>query len=144
MKPLAQVIAGKKFDYVNDDIVKHFSATEVPENTEYKLYHFNKNMTSEEVIEVIKKDGYCPANISELLEWKEWNKKDCVVGLGSVAEVYGSRRVPCLYEVGSGRRLDLRWFGNNWGPTVRFLAIHNSQTLSTQKSDLSTNALQGS
>jgi hypothetical protein len=44
----------------------------------------------------IEKEGYRAANISELLSWKDWNDKDWVAALGSVAAVDDSRSVPFL------------------------------------------------
>ncbi|MFZ0670383.1 MAG: hypothetical protein WAM50_08695 [Pseudolabrys sp.] len=45
-----------------------------------------------------------------------------IVGLGSFAEVLGSRYVPYLYGRGAGRGLDLLWWDVVWYGHYRFLA----------------------
>lgn len=134
MKILSQLIKDKKFDWVNTDIEKNFTATEVAKDTKYKLFSFEEN-SSEDAIAEMKKDGWEPANISQLLSWSDWNDTDWVVALGSVAEVDGYRSVPFLFGTDSERELDLRWFGNDcWSSYCRFLAARNSQTLETSES----------
>ncbi len=139
MKTLKQLIDSKKFDWVNSDIEKNFKLEKV-RNLEYKLFHFDKYISSENTIKEMEKDGYIPANLTELLSWKDWNGKDFVVALGSVAGVGGDRRVACLRRDDSGRRLDLGWFDAGWGGSVRFLAVRNldSQTLESSPQSLRT------
>ncbi len=134
MKTLSDLIAEKKLDWVNPDIEKHFTATAVPEDTEYKLFHFDRDISSKDAIEEIKHAGWRAANISELLSWCDWNWKDLVVALGSVAEVRGDRSVPVLYEDDSERFLYLDWFGGYWAARYRFLAVRNSRVPGTSDS----------
>lgn len=118
---LALLIKGHKFDYVNSDItVENFPSQEV--STDFELYHFDRYISSEAAIEEMKKDGYKPANIYELLLWPDWNGKDWVVALGSVCGVGGDRLVACLDGVDSERYLDLGWFGGVCDGGCRFLA----------------------
>lgn len=135
-KTLKQSIANCKFDWVNSEIVNNFKAEEIRDET--KLFHFNEYATSEEAITRMGKEGYSPANISELLAFAQtgWNRTDCVVALGSVAKVFRDRRVPCLGEFVRGRSLDLSWFGGDWDGYCRFLAVRNSQTPATQPTEL--------
>lgn len=124
---LAFLIKGRKFDWVNENItVKNFPPQEV--STDFKLYHFGRYISSEAAIEEMKKDGYKPANIYELLLWPDWNGKDWVVALGSVCKVDGNRYVACLLGDDSGRRLYLLWFDGDWGGSYRCLAVRNSDT----------------
>lgn len=124
----------KRFDYVNSGIEPNFTIEE-PRSQEYKLYHFDKNVTSEEVVKEMGKEGYAPATLGELLSWKNWNDMDLVVGLGSVAEVGGRRRVPYLGGDGSSRRLSLGWWGREWRRYCRFLAVR-TESLEAKKSPL--------
>lgn len=119
---LQELIEDKKLDWVNSDITEaNFPPQET--GTDFKLYHFNLKMESEEVVAEMAKDGYQPANIHELLLWQEWNDKDWVVALGSVAGVIGFRYVAYLYGCGSGRDLGLRGWGGRWDADYRFLAV---------------------
>lgn len=122
----------KQFDYVNSDIEANFPLTE-PRSSEYRLFHFDRYVTSEKAIEEIEKEGYSVATLSELLLWKEWNGKDWVMALGSVAEVSGSRRVAGLGRRGSRRGLYLFWFGRRWYVHCRFLAVRVSEPKTLEK-----------
>lgn len=128
---LKQLIKQKKLDWVNANITEENFPQEKIRKGEYKLFHFDKNISSEDVIQEMKKEGYSPANIYELLAWKDWNKKDWVVALGSSCRVFGNRLVACLGGDGSERRLNLDWWGDRWGGSYRFLAVRtlDSQTL---------------
>lgn len=126
----------KRFDYVNSDIEPNFTIEE-PRSREYKLYHFDRYISSEDAVKEMGKDGYAPATLGELLSWKDWNESDWVVALGSVAEVSGDRRVPCLGGSGSGRGLRLSWWGRGWDRYGRFLAVR-TESLGTQESPLET------
>jgi hypothetical protein len=52
-----------------------------------------------------------------------------IVGLGSFAEVLGSRYVPYLYGRGAGRGLDLLWWDVVWYGHYRFLALRELSSL---------------
>ena len=133
MKTLSTLIKEKKFDWINVNIEKNFTATEVAKDTEYKLFNFDRYISSEDAIAEMKKDGWEPANISQLLSWKDW-KDEWVVALGSVAKVGGNRDVPYLGRNDSERGLYLHWFGDDWDAIYRFLAVR-TLSLEPQKSD---------
>lgn len=120
----------ERFEYVNSDIEPNFTIEE-PRSQEYKLYSFDIYISSEEVVAEMERDGYAPATLGELLYWEGWNEQDWVVGLGSVAEVNGYRRVPDLYGGSSGRDLRLRWWGSGWDRSCRFLAVR-TESLESQ------------
>lgn len=119
----------KDFDYVNSDIEQNFPLTPL-RSSEYKLYRFDRDITSEEAEKEMSKDGYAPATLAELLHWKDWNGEDWVVALGSVAMVGGGRRVPCLSRGGSERYLNLDWRGSAWPRDCRFLAVRSVSQVS--------------
>lgn len=138
MKTLKQLIKENNFYYVNSYITEdNFPIPENIEEVEYDIVDFNRYIVSEDAIKELSKDGYRPATLYDLLAWKNWNNSDFVVALGSVAEVDGSRRVPCLNEDFSGRRLGLDWFDGDWNDDCRFLRVRNldSKSLSTGHSD---------
>lgn len=114
---LTSLIAPLKFDYVNSNIVDGLFPDPKEISSDYKVFHFNKFISSEEVIKDMTVEGYRPAHAWELLGYakEEWNNKDWVVALGSVGKVHGNRRVPYLDGDDSERRLSLGWFDCGWG-----------------------------
>lgn len=129
---LQQLIDPWKFDYVNSDITKKNFSLEDRGLDEYKVFHFDKYLSSKEVIEEMEKEGYSPANAYELFTWKEWNGKVFVIALGSVAEVRGERAVLYLGRYGSLRKLNLGWFDGGWGGGCRFLAVRNPKFIPSE------------
>lgn len=136
---LKSLIETKKFDYVNPNITEEkfpLPARLPTEKTEYKLFKLDKEMTSKEVVKEIQEKGYTPANIYELLSWRDWNEEDLVIALGSVAEVDGDRSVTYLGGSDTGRGLHLYWWDDRWFRNYRFLAARNSsQTLEIKTSE---------
>ncbi len=123
---LSKIIKENKFDWVNSDITDDLFPVPNKVSNDFKLFNFNGDILSENVIKEMNREGYQPANAWELLSWKDWNNKDCVVGLGSVGEVFGYRDVPCLSRDDSERSLRLSWWGGGWGARCRFLGVRNS------------------
>ena len=79
------------------------------------------------------KEGYNPANIYELLNWKDWNSKDWVVALGSSCVLGGGRQVAFLYGDGFRRGLDLGVWDGVWHG-ARFLGVRNLETKALESS----------
>ena len=131
---LESLIKKAKFDYVNSNITAANFPAPKTINTDFKLFHFDKYISSEDAIKEMEREGYSPANIYELLSWKEWNDKDVVVALGSVAGFGGGRCVACLGWDDSLRYLDLYNFGGVWIGGWRFLGVRNSSTLKSSSS----------
>lgn len=124
---LKDLIAQGKFTFVNSSITPENFPEEPIRSDDYKLFHFDKYITSEDAVKEIESAGYLPANIYELLSWKDWNGKDWVVGLGSSCALDVDRRVPDLGGFSSGRDLDLGWWDGRWDDAYRFLAVRNSK-----------------
>ncbi len=134
MKTLKQLIKSKNFDWVNSNIIEDNFPLQTIRSSDYKLFHFDRYISSDNVIKEMEKEGYTPVNIYELLSWKDWNNEYLILSLGSSCEVDGSVRVPCLDGVGSKRRLSLHWRLVDWDALCRFLGV---RTLSlTEKSVL--------
>ena len=114
---LEQLIAKWKFSAVNPKITAKNFPPPKEIKTDFKLYHFNYGISSEDAIKEMKKDGYRSVNLYELLSWKDWNKRDLVVALGQVE----GDSVPCLYRHDAGRDLLLHWCEDVWNVDYRFL-----------------------
>jgi hypothetical protein len=127
---LTDRIARGRYDWVNSDITEEHFPTSVPADydVEYKLFHFNHTISSDDAIKEMEKEGFRPGTLVELLALGETNpelqKQFPIVALGSTWQSpRGHRYVPCLYWGGSGRGLGLRWFGIDWVDVCRFLAV---------------------
>ena len=51
---LVSVIKSLKFDWMNDDIEKHFTY-EKPRSSDYKLFHFDRLIESDEVVKEMER-----------------------------------------------------------------------------------------
>lgn len=141
---LQTLIKSLKFDWVNSDITKELFPAPKDLRTDFKLYHFDKLISSEDAIIEMQKDGYAPANIYELLEYAKasWNNNDLIVALGTASEVDGDCHVPSLDGDGSERDLDLSWWVGGWSSRFRFLAVRNSETGTLESGPLDTLTLE--
>lgn len=128
MKTLKNYILDGKFDYVNQDIESNFTVE--PIRGEFKVFHFDRHISSEDAVKEIEKAGYLPAKLTELLSFasKEWNGEDWVVALGSVAKVDGYRNVSALDGDDLERDLDLNYWDGGWRDGCRFLGVKESET----------------
>lgn len=132
-KTVEQVIADSNYDWKNDDITaQHFPVS--PEmigkkaEVSAKLFHFNRGISSDDVISEMDKAGYRPATLMELLVlgflFPELQRQFPIVALGSVWHDAGDYRlVPYLDVYGYKRELDLSWFGRDWDAPCRFLGV---------------------
>lgn len=132
-KTVEQAITDGNYDWKNSDITaKNFPIS--PEMTgkkvevKTKLFHFNRDISSDDAITEMDKDGYRPATLMELLVlgflFPKLQRQFPIVALGSVwYDADGGRGVPCLDACGSGRRLRLHWFDGGWGARCRCLGV---------------------
>jgi hypothetical protein len=130
---LEAMIAAGNYDWKNDNI----AAEKFPvEGTgigqfETKIFHFDRYLSSDDAVAAIKDEDrerpWEPAKIEHLLAFgaahPDEQRKYPIIGLGSVAEVYGLRLVPYLYEGGARRDLGLGWWDDDWDGDYRFLAV---------------------
>jgi hypothetical protein len=131
---LIDAITAAAFDWKNDDIVeKNFpnQAHETGEkNLQVKLYYYDKDMSSEDVVSAMDKDGFRPATLRELLAYAAKNsdeqRKPAIAGLGSVWSRGDERFVPYFYLSGRQWKLCLSWWSGSWGGNYRFLAVRKS------------------
>src|SRR3990167_10054902 len=130
-RSLDQMIAAGNYDWKNSDITaKRFPVVgNGIEQFEAKLFHFDRNTVSQDNVDAIKADDpanpWEPGKIEHLLafgaKYPEEQRKYPVIALGSVAEVDGGRRVPCLDRDDAER--DLYWWVDGWDGYCRFLAV---------------------
>ena len=94
---------------------------------EWKLFHFNRSISSEDAIRLIQEDGFEPAQTGHILTFGETfpkeQRKYPIIGLGSVAEVSLGRCVPELWDGRGRRKLGLYWFDRDWSGYYRFLGV---------------------
>ncbi len=142
MKTLKQLIKDLKLDYVNPDMTEiNFPKPDKIEEIS-KIFHFDKYMILEEIISEMDKEGFRPANVYELLSWKDWSGEDLVIALGSVWQSrYGDRYVPYLLRNGSERKLHLYLHARRWNGHCRFAAVRKSKTLASELSDSKSSGL---
>lgn len=132
-RTVKQMIKAGKYNGVNSDITeKNFPLpTELigqKTSVSGKLFHFGKDISSEDVIFEMDKSGYRPATLPELLALGEAHpdlqRQFPIIALGSVWRVAaGSRIVPALAVDGYGRKLHLFWFGPAWYVICRFFGV---------------------
>jgi hypothetical protein len=132
-KTVEQTIADGKYDWKNSDItVKNFPIS--PEMIGKKvdiagrLFHFDRNISSEDAIKEMDDDGCRPATLMELLALgaihPELQREFPIIALGSVwhdSDDY--RHVPSLYVFGRDRGLYLNDFDDAWNAQCRFFGV---------------------
>ncbi len=134
VQSLAAMIADGKFRYFNPNITEaNFplagpiaGVADMLTLTQKDLA--GQNMTTAQIEAAIDRKGYRPATLAEKLAYakEKWNGRDLVVALGS-SWVFpdGLRGVPCLYEDGVGRELNLHWDNpeRRWDEDYLFLVV---------------------
>jgi len=131
---IEQMVAALRCDgYVNPEIKTANFGEEIKakksakEDLEVVLLPFNREVTSQEVLDEMGKKGLRPATLAELLAFgakhPDIQREFPIVGLGSSRVLSGRRRVACLWGGASGRGLCLDCFGSRWSAGYRFLAV---------------------
>lgn len=127
---LEQMIVAGRYDWTNSDITSERFPVKGAGKMEYenKIFHFGRNISSEEATRLIIADDTSNP-------WKPWKTeqslaygtkypddqmKGPLVGLGSSAELDGNRNVLILFKVGSRRYLRLHGWRGDWSGHYRF------------------------
>lgn len=124
----AKVVAGH-YDWSNSDTSKHFPTNRTGTvKGGIKLFHFDRNISSEEAIREMDKAGYRPAEACELLDFGKTHpdvqREFPIIALGSIwRDSTGRRSVVCLGRDGAGRNAGLDWFDYAWHGYCRFAAV---------------------
>lgn len=121
---LKQLIDSLNLKYVNPDITEENFPIQPIRGEDFKIFKFNRYISSENAIKEMDKEGYKAVNVYELLTWaKAWNGKDWVVALGQKPSDGG---VPYL-SGWHGRRFYLHRFGRGWHGHYQFLGVRESK-----------------
>jgi hypothetical protein len=125
----AGVCAGH-YDWSSSDITdKNFSTTQQgTKEAAVQLIHFNKTMSTDQVLAELDNMNLKPAGAQECLSFGEKypdiQREFPIAFLGSVwQDLGGNRFCPCLGRSGSGRSLGLFWVGGDWIGICRFAAV---------------------
>jgi len=131
-KSLAEMIRAGNYDWVNSNItVKHFPIQGQGQvELDIELVHYDRAMSSEDVIHDLDQRGLRPATLLELLafgaKYPEKQREFPIVALGSVWRYCrGDRCVVSLRSFDFGRGLDLHCWAGRWVGRYRFAAVHN-------------------
>ncbi|MCL5795000.1 MAG: hypothetical protein M1338_01445, partial [Patescibacteria group bacterium] len=117
-------------DWYDDNVnSKNFSTTRSG-NVELsiELVHFDKGMSTRQVLTELSKRGLRPVEFYELLalsaKFPDLQREFPIVGLGSVRQdPIGGRFCPYLDGGSAERTLDLYWISSNWFDCSRFAAV---------------------
>ncbi|MEI6836066.1 MAG: hypothetical protein WCK59_04495 [Candidatus Falkowbacteria bacterium] len=132
-RTLEQAIADGNYDWNHGDISSEnfpISPEMLGQKVEIKtkLFRFNRDISSNDVISEMDKAGYRPATLMELLAlgilFPELQRQFPIVALGYVwhwARV--GRFVPFLYVNDYKRGLNLSFVAGDWGTRYRFLGV---------------------
>jgi hypothetical protein len=126
---LPDMIAGGKYDWVNPSITADKFPIEGTgaKNFRTKLFHFSRDISSEDAIAAMKSDNFLPATHLHGLAFgaafPDEQRKYPIVCLGSSAQVCGGRGVVGLGGGGVGRDLRLYGWGGGWRGNWRFLGV---------------------
>ncbi|MEH2551643.1 hypothetical protein V1283_008288 [Bradyrhizobium sp. AZCC 2262] len=130
---LETMIAAGKYDWKNDRITAAYFPIEGTgiKKVRNRLFHFGRDISSKDAVAAIKADDphtpWEPARIEHLLAfgaaYPDEQRQYPIIGLGSVAKVFGIRHVPDLNWLDAKRFLVLSWWGVDWIGYCRFLAV---------------------
>lgn len=129
-RTIADGVAAGKYNWSNVDITDaNFPRCGAgTESSEIVLVHFEKSMSTDNVLKELEECDLRPADIQELLavgeQYPDMQREFPIIALGSVWQLQdGHQFVPFLFGVGSDRRLDLRWIVSDWVDNCRFAAV---------------------
>ena len=129
---LTELLKQFKFDYINSDITNEKFTLESDGLEPTELVHFDKNMSTDEILKDLDSRGLVPARIEHLIQYAIQNSEytEFIVALGSSCVFSNGRRCsPYMYQYGRERDLDLGWVGDGWGGGCRFLALKQDKAL---------------
>jgi hypothetical protein len=132
---LRDMIAAGKYDRTNEYITAEKFPVQGLGSMQFeaRLFHFDRSTSSEKAIDLIACNAsWEPAKLEHLLAYgaayPEDQRQYSIIALGSVAEVRGLRHVPCLFQGGAERDLELGWWGGGWRGYCRFLAVRKQSS----------------
>lgn len=126
---LAEIVTAGTYDYVSPDITEeHFPTAEGVAKIEAVLVHFDRVVTSDDVLHALEHLDLRPGTVFELAAFGEQRPDlQCqfpIIALGFVwAAPDCGRRVVYLWEKPEYRELSLIWYDDDWPAPCRFLAF---------------------
>ncbi|TAL49202.1 hypothetical protein EPN83_01530 [Patescibacteria group bacterium] len=127
-----EMVRACQYDCANPDITEeHFPRprTSGVVKGDYKLFHFNRNISSDQAVREIRAEGFELTGAHEILVFREKfpeeQRKFTIVGLGDPLwrrDRYGYRHVVVLRRHEARRSADLTLWEVVWPPLYRFLA----------------------
>lgn len=131
MKTLEQLIKKSDYYYVNSNLTsKNFPKPDIIETTGAKIIKMSKSVSSQEILNEIKRQGCRPANAWELAEWaskhrKEMDKGTYMVAFGQMClDSDGDHGVPGVNAYSDGGfGFDLGYFEFDWSGGGAFLCF---------------------
>jgi hypothetical protein len=127
-KTVEQLTAEGKCNRSNSNVTsKNFPKPLNPkqEDREIVLFHFGKQMTSEQVVAEMDKVGYRPGTVHEILGLgiarPDLKREFPIIALGSTCVL--SCHVANLYWSADKRNLNLYLFDDDWGGNCRFAGV---------------------
>jgi hypothetical protein len=128
-QPLEAMVAAGKYDWTHPKITADRFPVEGTGIKKFrnKPFHFNRYISSEDVVAAMKQEGFEPAThvhgIAFGATFPDEQRKYPIACLGSSARVDGHRFVVCLRRGVAGRDLSLYFWGGDWGGDWRFLGV---------------------
>jgi hypothetical protein len=128
-KSLDAMIKAGHYDWMNSDITeKHFSVKPGQAEVSIELVHFDRVITTDDVLAELDRRGLRPATLPELLafgaKYPEKQREFPIVALASVwRRLFGFRNAPYLWGNADERHLDLDWLAGRWYAHCRFAAV---------------------
>lgn len=129
-KSIEEMVRLGKYDRASDVITsKHFPTKRTGKaEFEIKLFHFDRNISSEDAIKEMDEKGYRPAECCELLafgaKYPDVQREFLIVALGSAWQDRFDRRVVAVLLGGvSWRDLYMDNFDGGWDGRYRFAAV---------------------
>lgn len=127
---IEKLVAAGKYDWVNGSITDDNFPQEKTgvEEVEIELVHFNRDISTDNVLSELDRLSLLPANPAELLAFgavfPNVQRKFPIVALGQYwRNPDGYRYVVCLDEDGIERGALLNWIGGDWDRRCRFAGL---------------------
>jgi len=129
-KTVEELVKEGDYDWSNGNVTsKNFPQplNQKQEDREVVLFHFGKQMTSEQVVAEMDKVGYRPGTVHEILGLgiarPDLQREFPIIALGSTCVLDGNRPVAYLYRYADKRYLRLYWFDRDWYGYCRFAGV---------------------
>jgi len=132
-RPFKKSVAAGCYDNIDSNITENHFPTKAYEREKkevsFRLFHFYRNIQTDDAIQKMKEEGYRPATMRELLAFGEANPelqmKFIIIALNANFEdCLGDECFVCLNCLDSGERvLESTIFDSGWCIDCRFLGV---------------------